>query len=275
MNANDSLLSVSDLVVRYGTLNALQRVSFGIKRGSTTAIVGTNGSGKSTLARSLAGLVRPASGHVHFDGQDITGLPPYKIRRLGVVYLPEERGVSRSLSVLDNLRLATTLIKGRAEKQEAIDKAVALFPVLGSRQQQLARTLSGGEQQMLALARALTIRPKLLIVDEMSLGLAPKMVDAVFQSLAEARADGVSILLIEQFVHRALDFADECVILRQGSVAWTGRSSLARTEVSNQYFGTAAPIPDRGQSETNGGKAHGQDSPDPYRGDSEPNQSPT
>ena len=135
MNANDSLLSVSDLVVRYGTLNALQRVSFGIKRGSTTAIVGTNGSGKSTLARSLAGLVRPASGHVHFDGQDITGLPPYKIRRLGVVYLPEERGVSRSLSVLDNLRLATTLIKGRAEKQEAIDKAVALFPVLGSRQQ--------------------------------------------------------------------------------------------------------------------------------------------
>jgi branched-chain amino acid transport system ATP-binding protein len=243
MNANDDLLSISDLVVRYGTLTAVQGISFGIRPGSTTAIVGTNGAGKSTLARSLAGLVRPASGHVHFDGQDVTGLPPYKIRRLGVVYLPEERGVSRSLSVLDNLRLATTLIKGRTEKQEAIEKAVALFPVLGSRLQQLARTLSGGEQQMLALARALTVRPKLLIVDEMSLGLAPKMVDAVFESLGEARAQGVTILLIEQFVHRALDFADECVILRQGSVAWSGRSSLARTEVSRQYFGTAAPVP--------------------------------
>ena len=247
MNANDDLLSVSDLVVRYGTLTAVQQVSFGIQRGSTTAIVGTNGAGKSTLARSLAGLVRPASGQVQFDGQDITGLAPHKIRRLGVVYLPEERGVSRSLSVLDNLRLATTLIKGRTEKQEAIERALALFPVLGSRLQQLARTLSGGEQQMLALARALTVRPKLLIVDEMSLGLAPKMVDAVFGSLGEAREDGVSILLIEQFVHRALDFADECVILRHGSVAWTGRSRLARAEVSNQYFGTAAPVPDRVQ----------------------------
>jgi branched-chain amino acid transport system ATP-binding protein len=247
MNANDDLLSVSDLVVRYGTLTAVQQVSFGIQPGSTTAIVGTNGAGKSTLARSLAGLVRPASGRIQFDGRDITGLPPYRIRRLGVVYLPEERGVSRSLSVLDNLRLATSLIKGRTEKQEAIEKAVALFPVLGSRLQQLARTLSGGEQQMLALARALAVRPKLLIVDEMSLGLAPKMVDAVFQSLGEARADGVSILLIEQFVYRALDFADECVILRYGSVAWSGRSTLARTEVSNQYFGTDAPVPDRAQ----------------------------
>jgi branched-chain amino acid transport system ATP-binding protein len=244
MNANDYLLSVSDLVVRYGTLTAVQQVSFSVARGSTTAIVGTNGAGKSTLARSLAGLVRPASGHVHFEGQEITGLPPHKIRRLGVVYLPEERGVSRSLSVMDNLRLATLLVKGRAEKQEAVEKAVALFPVLGSRMQQVARTLSGGEQQMLALARALTIRPKLLVVDEMSLGLAPKMVDAVFQSLEEARADGVSILLIEQFVHRALSFADECVILRQGSVAWSGRSSLARAEVSNQYFGTAEPAAD-------------------------------
>lgn len=247
MNANDHLLSVSDLVVRYGTLTAVQQVSFGIQRGSTTAMVGTNGSGKSTLARSLAGLVRPASGHVRLDGQDITGLPPYKIRRLGVVYLPEERGVSRSLSVLDNLRLATALIKGRAEKQEAIEKVVALFPILGSRMQQFARTLSGGEQQMLALARALTVRPTLLIVDEMSLGLAPKMVDAVFQSLGEARADGVSILLIEQFVHRALDFADDCVILRHGSVAWSGRSSLARAEVSNQYFGRDAPVTHRVQ----------------------------
>jgi branched-chain amino acid transport system ATP-binding protein len=247
MNANDDLLSVSDLVVRYGTLTAVQQVSFGIQPGSTTAIVGTNGAGKSTLARSLAGLVRPASGRIRFDGQDTTSLPAYRIRRLGVVYLPEERGVSRSLSVLDNLRLATSLIKGRAEKQEAIERAVALFPALGSRLQQLARTLSGGEQQMLALARALTVRPKLLIVDEMSLGLAPKMVDAVFQSLGQARAEGVSILLIEQFVHRALDFADECVILSHGSVAWSGRSTLARTEVSNQYFGTAAPVPDRVQ----------------------------
>lgn len=247
MNANDYLLSISDLVVRYGTLTAVQGVSFGIRPGSTTAMVGTNGAGKSTLARSLAGLVRPASGHVHFAGQDVTGLPAYKIRRLGVVYLPEERGVSRSLSVLDNLRLAAALIKGRTEKQEAIERALTLFPVLGSRLQQLAQTLSGGEQQMLALARALTVRPKLLIVDEMSLGLAPKTVDAVFESLGEARADGVSILLIEQFVHRALDFADECVILRQGSVAWSGRSSLARTEVSRQYFGTAAPSPNRVQ----------------------------
>jgi branched-chain amino acid transport system ATP-binding protein len=239
MMNSDCLLSVDDLRVSYGNLTALQRVSFDIRSGVTLAVVGTNGAGKSTLARAVAGLIRSADGRICFDGHDISRLPAYERRRLGIVYLPEERGISRGLSVLDNLKLAAGLIKGRAQRQAAIERSIEIFPVLGDRQHQIARTLSGGEQQMLALARALTVKPRLLIVDEMSLGLAPKMVDAVFERLATVRSEDVSIMLIEQFVHKALDFADECMILSHGSIAWNGRSSDARAEVSKQYFGVA------------------------------------
>ena len=174
------------------------------------AVLGANGAGKSTLARAVSGLVPPTAGRVFFDGQDITGQPAHRIRKLGLTYIPEGRGIFPGLSVVDNLRMAVGQEK-RHERAAAIDRAIERFPVLGQRRTQRAGSLSGGEQQMLALARALAVSPKLVIADEMSLGLAPIVTESVFQALEEARRSGITIVLTEQFVHRALAMADACV----------------------------------------------------------------
>jgi branched-chain amino acid transport system ATP-binding protein len=237
------LLAVSDLDVRYGASRALFGVSLEVAPGTVLAVLGVNGAGKSTLARAVSGLVAPVAGRVTFEGRDITGLAAHKVRRLGLTYVPEGRGIFPGLSVTDNLKMAVAQ-EPRQDRAAAIARAVEQFPVLGSRGSQRAGSLSGGEQQMLALARALAVSPKLVIADEMSLGLAPLMTESVFESLEQARRDGITIVLIEQFVHRALAMADSCVILTRGRVGWSGPAAGAGQEVLDRYLGegeTPAP----------------------------------
>jgi branched-chain amino acid transport system ATP-binding protein len=234
----EPILEVCNLDVRYGTSQALFGVSLAVQPGTVLAVLGANGAGKSTLARAISGLVPPTAGRVTFEGRDVTGLPAHRIRRLGLTHVPEGRGIFPGLSVIDNLRMAVAQ-EPRQERLGAIDRAIERFAVLGARRSQRAGSLSGGEQQMLSLARALAVSPKLVIADEMSLGLAPLIAESVFVGIEDARRSGVTIVLIEQFVHRALAMADHCVILTRGHVGWSGLASDAGQEVIDRYLGEA------------------------------------
>lgn len=236
---SDAVLRVENLDVRYGPSQALFGVSTEVAAGTVMAVLGANGAGKSTLARSVSGLVPPSAGRITFNGEDITKRAAHKVRAAGLTYIPEGRGIFPGLSVVDNLRMACGQLK-RGERAEAIDRAIEMFPVLGVRRMQRAGSLSGGEQQMLALARALAVTPTLIIADEMSLGLAPMVAEQVFQSLDQARQNGITIVLIEQFVHRALALADTCMILSRGRVGWSGPADEAQQEVLDRYLGEAA-----------------------------------
>ena len=231
------LLRVTDLEVAYGEARALFGVSFDVQAGSVTTVLGANGAGKSSLASAIAGVVKPRAGRVEFAGEDITGRSAHAICRLGLAYVPENRNLFPHLSVKDNLWAQLRFSLPRAQRRDAFDRALEMFPVLAQRRRQAAGTLSGGEQQMLSLARVLAAAPKLLIADEMSLGLAPLMVDLVFASLQRARDEGVTVLLIEQFVERALGFADDAVILRHGLVGWRGHAADAGDELLAEYLG--------------------------------------
>jgi len=231
------LLSVEGVSITYGEARAIFDVTLEVPDGGALAVLGANGAGKSSLAGAMAGEVRAASGRIVFDGRDITGWPSYRVSRLGVAYVPEQRGIFPHLSVLDNVRAQLRHVVARRERNTAVERALEVFPVLAERRRQAAGTLSGGEQQMLGLARVLAAPPRLLIADEMSSGLAPKLVDLVFESLARARAEGVTTVLVEQYVDRALEFADEAVILRRGEVVWRGAASAAGVETVAGYLG--------------------------------------
>jgi branched-chain amino acid transport system ATP-binding protein len=228
-------LLVENLEVRYGAALAVRDVSFELPKGSVLAVLGTNGAGKSSVARACSGLVTPTRGSIRLDGADVTNTSAERIRRAGLVHLPEGRGIFPNLTVLENLKLAVYLLKDR---EEGLRRAFDLFPVLAQRRGQRAGSLSGGEQQMLSLARALTTNPQVVIVDEPSLGLAPKVVDNVFESLGRAKAEGLTIMIIEQFAHRALALADRCVVLRQGTVSWSGSARDAAGVLDDHYIGT-------------------------------------
>jgi branched-chain amino acid transport system ATP-binding protein len=197
-------------------------VSLTVPAGSVTALVGPNGAGKSTIARVASGLVPLTKGQIFFAGQDVTGLATWRLVRLGMAHAPEGRSVFATLDVEDNLRLTFMRAFGRKGTAEALERAFEHFPRLGERRQQLAGTLSGGEQRMLALARVLAVRPKLLIVDELSLGLAPRVVDDVYRALREIRDAGTSLLVIEQQLPRAMELAQQLVVLRKGQVVEAG-----------------------------------------------------
>ena len=231
------LLSVEGVSITYGEARAVFDVTLEVPDGGALTVLGPNGAGKSSLAGAMAGEVRAASGRIVFDGRDITGWPSYRVSRLGVAYVPEQRGIFPHLSVLDNVRAQLRHVVPRRERSTAVERALEVFPVLAERRRQAAGTLSGGEQQMLGLARVLAAPPRLLIADEMSSGLAPKLVDLVFESLARARAEGVTTVLVEQYVDRALEFADEAVILRRGEVVWRGAASAAGAETVAGYLG--------------------------------------
>jgi branched-chain amino acid transport system ATP-binding protein len=233
----EPLLAVEGLVVRYGTALALAGFDITVAAGSVLAVVGPNGTGKSTLARALSGLVPAAEGRIRFNGKDITRWEPHRIRRAGLVHLPEGRGVFTGLTVAENLRMAAAELP-RRRRPAAIQLGYEIFPALASRRRQAAGTLSGGEQQMLSLARGLVVQPRLIIADEISLGLAPKMVDVVFDGLRRARAHGAAIVLVEQYVHRALSLADTCAIVSRGAVAWSGPAAEAKDEVLRRYLGS-------------------------------------
>ena len=234
----DPILKIEDLHVRYGEAQALVDVSVEVPVGSVLAVLGANGAGKSTLARCISGLVPAFSGKIYFGGQEITRTPAHRIRRMGLTYVPEGRGIFRSLSVEENLRLAVGQEK-RHKRTSAVDRAVEMFPILAKRLSQRAGSLSGGEQQMLALARVLAVPPKLIVADEVSLGLAPLIVESVFERLEESRQAGITVVLSEQFIHRALSLADSCLILTRGRVGWSGPASEAGQAVIDQYLGEA------------------------------------
>jgi branched-chain amino acid transport system ATP-binding protein len=218
------VLELRDVDAAYGPFRALFGVSFQVPKGAVVALLGANGAGKTTVARVCSGLLRPSAGTVELGGVDVTRSHAYQIARLGVTHAPEGRSVFASLSVEENLTLAFRAELGKRGVAGALARAFELFPRLGERRTQLAATLSGGEQRMLALARVLVHPPKLLIADELSLGLAPIIVDEVYRNLAEVRAAGASLLLVEQYVHHALGLADRVVLLDKGQVAFDGPS---------------------------------------------------
>ena len=233
-------LVVDDIDVRYGNARALSGVSLDIEPGSAIAILGANGAGKSSLARAITGVVTPSRGQVTIDGQRVTRWSPHRIARLGVAHVPEGRGIFPGLTVLDNLRIGLRHSVARRDRDDAIGRALARFPILAERLSQGAGSLSGGQQQMLALARVLAAPPRLLVADELSLGLAPILIDEVFDALREARSRGATLVLVEQFVGRALDVCDTAVILRRGHIVWQGSTSDAEAAAAEAYLGGTA-----------------------------------
>jgi branched-chain amino acid transport system ATP-binding protein len=216
------LLELREVSAAYGRFRALFGVCLSVAPGSVTALVGPNGAGKSTVARVVTGLVPLSAGRILFSGEDVTGLPTWKLMRRGMAHAPEGRSVFATLDVEDNLRLTFIRALGYKGAGEALERAFARFPRLGERRRQLAGTLSGGEQRMLALARVLAIPPKLLVVDELSSGLAPRVVDDVYAALREIRDAGTSLLVIEQQLPRALAIAEQLVVLGKGAVVAQG-----------------------------------------------------
>jgi branched-chain amino acid transport system ATP-binding protein len=235
----DILLRARDLESGYGDVQVLWGVSIDVRSGSIVAIVGANGAGKTTLLMTLTGAVRPKAGSIVFCGKDIAGDLPHVSVSAGIAYVPEGRRLFKTLSVRDNLLLGAYNRTRSSEIHEDLDRVFSLFPILRERQSQDASTLSGGEQQMCAIGRGIMARPKLLIIDELSLGLAPAVVESLVESLAAIRAQGVSILLVEQDVATAFEVSDYGYVLDTGRVSMQGPSQemLSRPDVQRVYLG--------------------------------------
>ncbi len=235
------LLDVQDLNVHYGAIHALQGVSLAVDKGRIVTLIGCNGAGKSTTLRTISGLLRPTSGTITYDGDQIGGVAPPHIVRGGHGHAPQGRGIFANLTVDENLALGAFARKDKAGIAQDRDKALSLFPRLKERLKQNAGTLSGGEQQMLAIARALMARPRLLLLDEPSLGLAPQIVQLIFRIIREINAAGTTILLVEQNAHMALEVAHHAYVLEVGRVVMSGPAAdLARSdEVRKAYLGVA------------------------------------
>jgi len=229
------VLELRSVAAAYGPFRALFDVSFGVGPGEALALVGANGSGKTTVARVASGLVAPTGGAVLVEGIDVTGKRAFDLARLGIAHAIEGRSVFATLTVEENLSLAFRRSLGRRGVRAGLEEAYEIFPVLGRRKGQLAGTLSGGEQRMLSLARVLVEKPKLLIADELSLGLAPIIVDELYAALGRLRAAGSALLIVEQQVAHALDLCDRVVLLDHGAVRWTGTSAEA-VDVVTQTF---------------------------------------
>ncbi|UCE35785.1 MAG: ABC transporter ATP-binding protein [Deltaproteobacteria bacterium] len=233
------MLNISTIDAFYGGFQALWNVSLEVIPKEIVALIGANGSGKSTLLDTISGLIRPAKGSIEFEGKTITELNPFEIVALGISQVPEGRRVFPDLSVLDNLILGSYNRAARSEKEQNLNMAYELFPILEKRKNQLAKTLSGGEQQMLALGRGLMSSPKLMLLDEMSLGLAPVVINNVYEALRKIRERGITILLVEQNVRRSLDEANRAYIMEAGHIVLSGNAADLREEeeVKRAYFG--------------------------------------
>jgi branched-chain amino acid transport system ATP-binding protein len=234
-----NILEVRDLRVDYGGIQALRGISLEVPEGQVVALIGANGAGKTTTLRAISRMLRPTAGTITFLGEDVTRLESHQLVARGMAHGPEGRGIFLNLTVRENLELGAYLRRDRAGIEADADKAYALFPILAERRAQVSGTLSGGEQQMLAVARALMSRPRLLLLDEPSLGLAPQVVERIFSVLREVSASGVSLLLVEQNAHKALQLAHRAYVLETGNVVMTGtgRELLASPEVRKAYLG--------------------------------------
>ncbi len=237
--AAESILELRDVHVHYGAIHALHGVSLQVRAGEVVALIGANGAGKTTTLRAVSGMLQPSSGQVIFGGEDVTALKAHKLVPRGMAHAPEGRGIFLNLTVEENLDLGAFLRRDTAGIAADKEKGFALFPRLKERRSQVAGTLSGGEQQMLAVARALMSRPKLLLLDEPSLGLAPQIVETIFGILRSINEEGVSILLVEQNAAKALQLAHRAYVLETGEVVMegAGRDLLHAPEIRKAYLG--------------------------------------
>ena len=234
-----ALLEVSGIDVFYGRVQAVRSASLEVDKGEVVALIGSNGAGKTTSLRTISGLLHPLRGTIKFDGQDITRTEPQKIVNLGICQSPEGRRLFSRMSVLDNLRMGAYTRSNGAEIKADMDRVFELFPRLKERAHQIAGTLSGGEQQMCAMGRALMAKPKLLMLDEPSLGLSPILVETIFSIVREINAQGTPVLLVEQNAHKALEVAHRGYVLETGSIVktGTGKELLASEDVQKAYLG--------------------------------------
>jgi branched-chain amino acid transport system ATP-binding protein len=233
------MLELKDIHARYGAITALRGVSIQVKQGELVALIGVNGAGKTTTLSTIAGVLRPSQGEITFLGKSIVGKTPEQIARLGIAMVPESRDIFPNLTVEENLRLGAYILKQAGEYQKNIETTFQLFPILKDRFRQMGGTLSGGEQQMLAIARALMSNPRLLMLDEPSLGLAPIVVDQIFELITTLHERGVTILLVEQNVERTLEIAERAYLLSTGRVQVSGlpEELRARADIQKVYLG--------------------------------------
>nr|WP_203600676.1 ABC transporter ATP-binding protein [Streptomyces sp. SID10853] len=232
-------MEVQDLRVAYGKIEAVKGISFSVGAGQVVTLIGTNGAGKTTTLRTLSGLIKPAGGTVTFDGKPLAGIPAHKVVALGLAHSPEGRHIFPRLSIFENLQLGAFLRDDKDGIEKDIQRAYDLFPILGERRKQAAGTLSGGEQQMLAMGRALMSQPKLLMLDEPSMGLSPIMMQKIMETIVELKSQGMTILLVEQNAQAALSLADHGYVMEIGriSLSGTGHDLLHDESVRKAYLG--------------------------------------
>ena len=233
------MLKIRSLDVAYGGLRALSGVSLDVERGQFVAVVGPNGAGKTTLFKTISGVVTPSAGEITYNGADLLTVPPAERAQLGIAHVPEGRQVFASMTVMENLEMGAYTRKGQARWSESLPMILQLFPILGERRDQLAGTLSGGEQQMLAIGRGLASAPELLMLDEPSMGLAPAIVDAIFERIQLIHKNGLTILLVEQRVAEALETCDHGYVLETGRVSMEGnhKTLMSDERVRRAYLG--------------------------------------
>ena len=234
------MLEIKDLQVSYGAINALHGVSLRVEAGRIVTLIGSNGAGKSTTLKTVSGLLKPKSGEIFYDGKNIAGLAPHEIVKRGLLHVPEGRMIFANLTVLENLQMGAFLVRDKKIVRRELEFVLAIFPRLKEREVQIAGTLSGGEQQMLAIGRALMAQPRFLMLDEPSLGLAPLLVKTIFEKIVEInRERGLTILLVEQNANRALEVSHAGYVLETGSITLAGDSAALRAnpQVKSAYLG--------------------------------------
>ena len=234
-----SILEVNDLEVYYGVICALKSISFRVEEGETVALIGANGAGKTTTLHTISGLIPMRKGQMIFDGKDLSRIKPHALAAMGMAHVPEGRRVFADMTVLQNLKLGAFSRKQKAETEETLQMVYARFPRLEERKNQIAGTLSGGEQQMLAIGRALMSRPKLVLMDEPSMGLSPIFVNEIFDIIAGMKADGVTVLLVEQNAKKALSVADRAYVLETGEIVLSGdaKELMDNERIRKAYLG--------------------------------------
>lgn len=233
------MLKINKIISGYGNVQALWDVSLQVNEDEIVAVVGANGAGKTTLLRTIMGLIEPTAGMIKYEGQRIEGLNPHKISELGIAYVPEGGGPFRDMSVRENLEMGAYSSKAWKRRKDTLRRVYKLFPRLEEREHKLSRTLSGGERQMLAIGRALMARPTLCAFDEPSIGLSPLLVDEFFHIIHQLREDGITVLLIEQNVHKSLEIADRAYVLENGRIILEGKSQdlLQEERIRKAYLG--------------------------------------
>ena len=234
-----AMLEVKDLEVYYGVIQAIKGISFHVEKGEVIALIGANGAGKTTTLHTVTGLLSPKKGHVMFEGKDITKVPAHKIVSMGMAHVPEGRRVFAELSVYENLKMGAYTRKDKAEIEESLNNVYKRFPRLEERKNQMAGTLSGGEQQMLAMGRALMSRPKIILMDEPSMGLSPIMVNEIFDIIRSVSESGTTVLLVEQNAKKALSIADRAYVLETGNIVLEGNAKdlLEDDSIKKAYLG--------------------------------------